>query len=268
MTSSPRVTVVTPVYNLVRYLPETVASVDAQTYPHWEHVIVDDGSTSAEAAALLGTYERAGRTVIRTENRGIGAARNTGFSAGSGEYLLALDSDDRLAPTFLERTVAALDAAPGAGLAAPGFTMFGAVRGRRLAPEFDLVALLCGNVVGAFAVIRRRCWEEAGGYPERSDTLDLDGIDDWSLFLSIIGRGWTWVTVPEYLFEYRVRRDSKSASNREPDVRRDLVRTLARFHEPLYRDHVVEVFAAMDTKVRQLESSGPSARVRRLLRRL
>ena len=266
-TTRPRVTVVTPVYNVVRYLEETVQSVVAQTYRDWELIIVDDGSTDPAARTALDELEQRGFTLIRTEDRGLAASRNTGARRGQGEFLLVLDSDDKLAPTFLERTVACLDAAPDAGFAVTGTRLFGSRRGKRMPPESDLVRLLCLNVVGSHWLTRRTCWEQAGGWPERS-VADVDGVDDWSLAIAILEHGWRWAVVPEYLFHRRVREKSFSARNREPERRREILRELIRLHEATYREHHVEVFLTMDATIRRLQSTGPAAKARRLLRLL
>lgn len=263
---APRVTIVTPVFNFVRHLEETVASVVAQTYRDWELFIVDDGSTEPAADAVLDRLERRGFAVLRTENRGVGAARNHGIANGRGELILALDSDDKLAPTFLERTIARLDESPEAGLAVTGTRFFGSRHGKVIPPDCKLVELLCLNVVGSHGITRRTCWEEAGGWPTR-DVGDVDGVDDWSFLISILEHGWTWVVVPEHLFLRRVREDSYSARNRRPERRRELLRELIRLHEPTYRDHHVDVFLVHDAKIRRLQSTGPAARARRLLRR-
>jgi glycogen synthase len=264
--AAPRVTVVTPVYNVVKYLPETVASLEAQTYPGWELIIVDDGSTDPAAAAVLDAYGERGFTLIRQEDSGLAAARNTGIAAGSGEFLVMLDPDNKLAPTFLERTIERLDATPGAGVAVTGLHLFGAIRGKVMPPPNDLVSLLCTNVIGPYGLTRRRCWEQAGGFPTRTDA-DIDGMDDWSFAISVLEHGWTWTVVPDYLFYHRVRRGSFAARNRQPGRRRELLRELIRLHEDTYREHHVDVFLHLDAKIRRLESTGPAARLRRLLRR-
>ncbi|HEU0304029.1 MAG TPA: glycosyltransferase family A protein [Gaiellaceae bacterium] len=263
---APRVTVVTPVYNVVKYLPETVASLEAQTYSGWELVIVDDGSTDPAAVALLDGYRGRGFTVIRQEDSGLAAARNTGIAAGTGEYLVMLDPDNKLAPTFLERTIERLDATPEAGVAVTGLHLFGAVRGKAMPPPCDIVSLLCTNVIGPYGLTRRTSWEQVGGFPTRADA-DIDGMDDWSFAISVLERGWTWTVVPEYLFYHRVRRGSFAARNRQPERRQALLRELIRLHEDTYREHHVDVFLHQDAKIRRLESTGPAARLRRLLRR-
>ena len=263
----PRVTVVTPVYNVVRYLRETVDSVVAQTYRDWELIIVDDGSTDPDAITTLDGYRQRGFTVLRQEDSGLAAARNAGIAAGSGEYLVMLDSDNKLAPTFLERTVARLDETPAAGVATTGIRFFDGLRGTSMPPEGDLVTLLCRCVLGGpFGLTRRACWEQVGGFPDGT-VADIDGMDDWSFLISVLEHGWTWTVVPEYLFYHRVRRGSFGALNRKPERRPELLRELIRLHEDTYRTHHVEVFLAMDEAILDLQRTGPVAKLRRLLRR-
>jgi glycosyltransferase involved in cell wall biosynthesis len=95
----PLVSVVIPCYHQARFVEEAIESVLAQSYPHFEVVLVDDGS-SDNTAAIAGTYP--GLRYIRQENAGLSAARNTGLRHSLGKYLVFLDADDRLLPTALE----------------------------------------------------------------------------------------------------------------------------------------------------------------------
>ena len=90
------VSVVIPCYNQAHFLGEAIESVLAQTYPHLEIVVVDDGSTdnTGEVAARY-----PGVRYVRQENQGLAAARNTGLRHSSGDYLVFLDADDRLLAT-------------------------------------------------------------------------------------------------------------------------------------------------------------------------
>src|SRR5579862_7046804 len=103
--TQPRVSVIVPCYNLGEYLDEAVESVLAQTYQDFEILIVDDGSTNDKTRTILSNYARPRTTVYRTPNRGLAAARNFLVARARGEYLCALDADDKLHPTFLEKTV-------------------------------------------------------------------------------------------------------------------------------------------------------------------
>lgn len=92
---NPKISVVIPVYNAVKYLRECLDSICTQSFSDWEIVAVDDGSTD-ESPAILDEYAaRDGRVrVIHKANEGVSAARNDGLSAAVGEYVLFVDSDD------------------------------------------------------------------------------------------------------------------------------------------------------------------------------
>ena len=128
--ATPRVSVVVPVFNAGNLLRDALDSVSAQTYRDLEIVVVDDGSTDAATLAVLDEAERRpATTVIHTPNRGPAAARNTAIERSVGTYILPLDADDTLAPTFLARTTAVLDAEPEVGIC---FTWVGLTGGHRL----------------------------------------------------------------------------------------------------------------------------------------
>jgi glycosyl transferase family 2 len=93
------VSVVIPCYNQARFLGDAIESVLAQTYPHFEIVVVDDGSTD-NTSEVASRYPRV--RCIRQENRGLAGARNTGIRQSNGGYLVFLDADDRLLPEALE----------------------------------------------------------------------------------------------------------------------------------------------------------------------
>src|SRR6266446_9539630 len=93
------VSVVIPCYNQAHFLGEAIDSALAQTYPHLEIVVVDDGSTD-NIAAVVARYP--GVRYFRQENQGLAAARNTGLRHSVGERLVFLDADDRLMPGAIE----------------------------------------------------------------------------------------------------------------------------------------------------------------------
>jgi glycosyltransferase involved in cell wall biosynthesis len=97
--NSPLVSVVIPCYRQAHFLDEAIESVLAQSYPHFELVVVDDGSDD-NTAAIAGTYP--GVRYIRQKNAGLSAARNTGLRHSLGKYLVFLDADDRLLANALE----------------------------------------------------------------------------------------------------------------------------------------------------------------------
>ena len=98
------VSIITPCYNGDRYIADTIESVMRQTYPHWEMLIVDDGSsddTARIAAGYAGRDERI--KLIQQANAGTAAARNAGMKLARGRYIALLDADDIWEPEFLSR---------------------------------------------------------------------------------------------------------------------------------------------------------------------
>lgn len=100
------ISVIIPVYNIQQHLRECLDSVLGQSYPRLQVICVDDGSTD-ESPAILAEYAQKDPRVqvIRQQNAGPGAARNTGLKAATGEYVIFLDSDDWFEPDFLEQMV-------------------------------------------------------------------------------------------------------------------------------------------------------------------
>jgi glycosyltransferase involved in cell wall biosynthesis len=117
----PRFTFVSAVYNVGRYLPDFIASLEAQTHglDDVEIVMVDDGSTDDSAQLLTDWAARRPDTVrvIRQANAGQGAARNAGILAARGEWISFPDPDDALSPDYLAVVAAFLDTHPDADLA-------------------------------------------------------------------------------------------------------------------------------------------------------
>jgi glycosyltransferase involved in cell wall biosynthesis len=113
---APFVSVVVPVHNTARYLRAAIESVLEQSYPHFELLLVDDGSADASAAIALDYAQRDRRVrVLRNErNLGIVKARNRGFAEAdpAATYFAVLDSDDVCMPDRLQRQVEFLEANP------------------------------------------------------------------------------------------------------------------------------------------------------------
>lgn len=100
-----RVSVIIPTYNRARVVVNAINSVLAQPHPKVEIIVVDDGSSDETPAVLAGIP---GLKIIRQVNQGVGAARNTGLMAATGEYIANLDSDDVWHDDFLPVMLAAM----------------------------------------------------------------------------------------------------------------------------------------------------------------
>jgi hypothetical protein len=109
------VTVVIDNYEYARYVGAAIDSALAQTWPHVEVVVVDDGSTD-ESAEVIGSYGDRIRAVFQA-NGGQASAFNTGVAVSSGDVVLFVDADDVMQPDSAERAVRALASAPGSTMA-------------------------------------------------------------------------------------------------------------------------------------------------------
>ncbi len=120
----PAVTIIMPVYNVERFLHESIQSVMAQTMADWHLILVDDGATDSsgrmcdEAAASDSRI-----SVIHRQNGGLSAARNTGLAVATGDYITFLDSDDLLTPDALALMLGAARET-GAWIVCAGFREF------------------------------------------------------------------------------------------------------------------------------------------------
>lgn len=98
-----KVTLVIPVYNVEKYLDRCMASVLRQTYKNLEIILVDDGSTDSSGAKCDGYREKDSRIqVIHQENAGLSAARNAALDIMTGDYVMFIDSDDKVDTRIVE----------------------------------------------------------------------------------------------------------------------------------------------------------------------
>jgi glycosyltransferase involved in cell wall biosynthesis len=145
---------------------------------------------------------------MRQPNRGPGAARNAGIRLAKGEFILPLDSDNRVRDVYLNEGISILKENPGVGVVYADAEYFGERSGRWDVPEFDLLSLIRWNFVDACALYRKKLWEEVGGYDEYKP---LSGLEDWEFWLRIASRGGIFVHVRKVGFDYRVQKDSMIA---------------------------------------------------------
>lgn len=235
---APKVSVIIPCFNLGQYLEEAVDSVCAQTDQDFEIVIVNDGSTDPATNALIAGLSRPRTTVLWSENRGLGAARNLAIAHARGRYLCALDADDRLHPQFLEKTTAVLDADPRIAFVSTWLETFGDEHWVWRQERCDFPALLAECVVLTAAPVRREAVEAVGGYDE---SMAAQGDEDWDLWISLVEQGYRGTILPEVLFHYRRRAGSMSATSTRGDVRLRLWDNLLQKHRASYLHHLTDV---------------------------
>ncbi len=206
------VTVVIPCYNQGMYLDEAVASVLNSSLAGVEIVIVNDGSTDPQTVEVLSSCSWPRTRIIHQVNKGLAAARNAGIAAARGRFILPLDSDDMIAPGFLEQAVWLLLNREGTGIVYCYAQLFGNESGVWVTGDFDPRRLVVNNFIPAAAVFPKRAWKEAGGYDE-SDTLRA-GFEDWDFWIRLVGLGYRGRCIHEPLFFYRKHDNSMLSGSR------------------------------------------------------
>ncbi len=223
------VSVVVPCYNTAAYLPETLESVLAQTYQVWECVILNDGSTDDTEAVALEWCARDPRfRYVSQANAGLPAARNAAIAASKGRYILPLDADDLISPTYMEEAVAVLDADLRVRVVYCHAEFFGAYSGHWELHPFDYDRLFFENQIFASCFYRREDYDRTGGY----DDSMRNGLEDWDFLLKLIKRDDRVVRLEGVHFFYRQHKDQMTAAMTATDGRIDAA------HLQLFRNHL------------------------------
>lgn len=236
------VAVVVICYNLGRTLGEAIDSVLGQTAPAAELVIVDDGSHDLYTLQELARHERAGRRVVRSENRGVSAARNTGVRLTSAPRIVLLDADDVLDEHYLEKLGAHLDRHPVLDYVSCAQQAFGGSSYVWCAPEPRIPDSIIRGVVHASSMFRRVVWEAVAGFDEtvvRNEVLDF-----WT---SVLEHGFRGAILDEPLLRYRVRHDSQYHTTITPEATDACMRAFYQKHWHTVAAHAEQMFVGKES---------------------
>jgi glycosyltransferase involved in cell wall biosynthesis len=183
------VSIMTPAYNAAEFIQSAIESVLAQTYPQWELIVVNDGSSDDTAQILKGFSDSRIR-VIEQANAGEAAARNRALDVSRGEFLAFLDADDQFLPEFLALALAFLSGHPQCdAVYSDGYyidrqdAVIGRLSDQRRGPfEGDLLEALirASDVFGPpiCTLLKRQVWLD---HPLRFDPQIVIG-PDWDFF--------------------------------------------------------------------------------------
>ena len=168
-----------PCYNQAKYIGEAIDSVLSQTFTNWELIIVDDGSTDKSYSIMKEYADRDERiTCYRQSNAGPSKARNEGAKNATGKYLLFFDSDDLLAPTFLEQGIHYMEANEECAVYYPRVKYFGTRNDEELLRYTSYKDLLCKSSILCTSIIRKKDFDSIGGFDET-----MRGLEDWEMFI-------------------------------------------------------------------------------------
>ena len=193
----PDVSIVIPCHNGHLFLERAVASALGQDLASKEVIVVDDGSTAPQTLGLLDRLPD-GVKVIRQGNRGVAAARNRGFMAAKGRYILPLDCDDWIEPDYARRALELIAGREDAFVYS-WIVVFGSYE-LVMRKDWDPFKHLIANQLAYCILIPRVLWLRIGGYDEEMRL----GCEDWELGIRLSLAGAQGLCIPEPFLHYRV----------------------------------------------------------------
>ncbi|MUP45141.1 glycosyltransferase family 2 protein [Gramella sp. BOM4] len=209
------VSVVMPAYNSASFISEAIQSVISQTYPKWELIVVNDGSTDATSQIIedLAAREDRIKLISNQTNQGTHYARNLAIKAASGDFIAFLDADDRWKPEKLQKQLELMTKNHlGACFSSydlideAGHSLGKKVQAlKELSYDKLLKANYVGNLTGIYSV------KKLG----KIYCPELKKRQDWALWLEVVKRSGPIKGIQESLAVYRIRKGSISGNKLE-----------------------------------------------------
>ncbi len=182
--TTPKISVVMPVYNVEAYIAEAIGSVLAQTFSDFELLVVDDGGTD-QSVDIARSFSDSRIRIISQSNRGLAGARNTGIAHARAAIIALLDSDDRWHKDKLMLHYLHLEASPDVGVSYAGSRMIdaqGEIMRVAMRPKLSDVSagdILCRNPVGnGSAPVLRRSALDLAAFAHPEDRMRMCWFDE------------------------------------------------------------------------------------------
>lgn len=202
----PLVSIITPFFNSGKHFKQTYNCIMNQTFPWFEWIIVNDGSTNQEDIDWLESLVKNKNRIklYHTENKGAAAARNYAVSQAGTEIIIPIDADDLVTPAYIEYLYWALYFNPEASWAYTDSVGFGNQE-YLWKKSFDSERMKVSNFLTNSAAIRRDMFLRVGGYETSVNLLH----EDWEFWLKLMGEGAFPVHINDYCFWYRRNESSR-----------------------------------------------------------
>lgn len=210
--STPKISVIVPVYNTEKYLAESLDSVIRQTFKDIEIICVDDGSTDNSSNILSKYAKKDSRIkVISQKNQGVITARNNAIKQAEGDYIYTLDSDDVIDETTLEKSYKAIIAGKG-DIITCRIMCFGEQNEEMRLPKPNKINMAGGNCLVNAALFKKSLFDKSGGFDHAFDKE----LEDYDFWLNMVYRqNATFYRIPEILFFYRIKPAQESRNKQQ-----------------------------------------------------
>ena len=233
MLNKPLVSVIIPYYNTHTYIIRCLEFVKKQTYENIEIIVVDDGSDEFSKEVLKNNSHLFDK-LITQENKGQSSARNLGIRYAKGNYIFVMDSDDYIAPSFIEKSFVNLETNENVKIVTSFVNII--YENSKAVSKYkpkggSAEKMLLNNTAMGSSFFRKKDWEKAGGYDESM----RKGFEDWEFYIRLINtsENGSVSVVPEYLFYYTKR--SNSTTTRANKIKYELLKYIYTKHQNLYK---------------------------------
>lgn len=223
-----KVSIIIPVYNKGKYVEEAVTSALNQTYKDIELVIIDDCSTDNGYEILKELADKYKKIILlkNEENKGVIYCRNTAIEASTGEYILPLDADDVIEPTYVEKAVEVLNKRPDIGIIYCQYKLIGTKNETFKIPEFNEDYLLFSSSISSCSMFRKKDFIKIGGF---KDCIE-HGCEDWELWLTFYENGYKFYLINEVMLHYR-----KIEENTRTNIQ---IKNICHIRKQLIKNHI------------------------------
>ncbi len=207
---NPLVSIVTPCFNVQNTILDTLDSIDQQTYPFYEIILINDGSVDDTERMLLEYATGKDNIIVLSQaNNGQASARNRGLAMAKGEFIVFVDADDKLHPDFLAECIAVFSNDPSVSMVYTEMQTFERENYIYNLSEFKVEEFLITNCIPVYCMVRCSHLKSIGGFD-----MNMTNNEDWECWIRFYKtfKGKV-VKINKVLYYYRKRIDEDSVSD-------------------------------------------------------
>ena len=239
--TSPKISIIVPVYKVEQYLRRCLDSIASQTFTDWECILIDDGSPDNSGAICDEYAGRDGRfRVIHQENKGVSAARNAGLDATKGEWIGFVDSDDWVERDYISEMLSLQERSSDVGM------ILCKVRDTAGMDAYVVEKNYC-YIKGKYGIIFLACW----GKLFRASVIEKYRIrfpenillaEDTAFTFSFLAHSPNTALLDKYLYHYFNTRETSLVHNVTPDICRSACEAVSKMEAYVLQNHCEKRF--------------------------
>lgn len=248
---NPMISVIMPCYNQAQYMADALQCLIDQDYPHWECIMVSDGSPDNTEEVAMYWMEKDNRfKYFYKDNSGVCDTRNYAVKHATGEYIVPLDGDDKLGPYYFSHAIETFKKDPEVRLIYSDTILFGDRNEEIINPPFVFENMLTENQIHNSAIFRKDDFMASGGYNPNM----VYGIEDWDFYLSLLKPTYKVVKLDAFHYYYRIKAESRSVGVNTHKERNDaMLLQMFKNHVPLFLEYFNPIRDRIDAETYKKE---------------